>query len=85
MSLARSLAYDPAGAVIVAGSGNDRTFRIGAVRAGYLSQAIAENGDITPLEKEGDGILLLIRPSDDGARISAVTRVYESMLVELRR
>jgi hypothetical protein len=36
------------------------------------------------LGKEGDGILLLVRPSADRRHVSFVARPYEPILVELQ-
>ena len=69
----RSVAYDPSGGILVAGSIAYNNYKVGALR----------DGKFTLLLQADDDILSLIRPAPDGTRIEVLARVYSPEMWEL--
>ena len=69
----RSVAYDPEGGMLIAGSKAYNDYKVGALR----------DGKFTLLVQTDDDILSLVRPSPDGTRIEVLARVYSPEIWEL--
>jgi serine/threonine protein kinase len=69
----RSVAYDPAGGILVAGSTAYNNYKVGALR----------DGTFTLLVQADDDILSVVRPSPDGTRIEILARDYSPEVWEL--
>ena len=73
LTTTRSVAYDPDGGILFAGS---------LVRNSYQAWALRD-GQATSLTQSGDDILSLVRPSPDGKQIQVLVRVYVPEVWEL--
>ena len=69
----RSVAYDPEGGILIAGSKVYNNYQVGSLR----------DGTFTLLVQADDDILSLVRPSPDGTRIEVLARVYSPEMWEL--
>ncbi|MCX5746502.1 MAG: serine/threonine-protein kinase [Proteobacteria bacterium] len=73
LTTTRSVAYDPQGGILFAGS---------LVRNSYQAWALRD-GNSTSLTQSGDDILSFVRPSPDGKHVQVLVRAYVPELFEL--